>query len=89
MKRFTQILTLLAVVFAVSSCCQKTTVELYDFPAEYEASQMWSVKCGGEDVFVTPTEEPHLASLGCDGKVKLTVEYLAGEVEKVDVRPIA
>ena len=72
MKKLTQILTLLAVAFAVSSCGQKTTVEIYDFPAEYEASQMWSVKCGGEEVFVTPTEEPHLASLGCDGKVKLT-----------------
>ena len=80
---------LLAVVLGASSCGPKTEVEIYNFPAEYEASEMWSVKCGSDDVFVMPTEEPHLASFGCDGKVRLTVEYLAGDVERVDVRPIA
>ncbi|MBR2424828.1 MAG: hypothetical protein IKD05_02640 [Tidjanibacter sp.] len=83
------VVALLAVVLGASSCGPKANVEIYDFPAEYEASEMWSVRCGAEDVFVMPTEEPHLASLGCDGRVKLTVEYLAGDVERVDVRPQA
>ena len=90
MKQKCQIFTLLlAVLFGLSSCGPKANVQIYDFPDEYEASQMWSVKCGGEEVFVMPTAEPHLASFGCDGKVRLTVEYLAGKVEKVDVRPQA
>ena len=70
------VVALLAVVLGASSCGPKANVEIYDFPAEYEASEMWSVRCGAEDVFVMPTEEPHLASLGCDGRVKLTVEFL-------------
>ena len=84
-NKFTILLVLTALV--LTSCGPK--VENYTFDESLEKSEMWSVKVKGEDVYVHPTHQPHVASFGVEEKgVKVVIEHLAAKVESVAVRPL-
>ena len=84
-NKFTIFLMLTALV--LTSCGPK--VENYTFDESLEKSEMWSVKVKGEDVYVHPTHQPHVASFGVEEKgVKVVIEHLAAKVENVAVRPL-
>ena len=70
-NKFTLFLVLTALV--LTSCGPK--VENYTFDESLEKSEMWSVKVKGEDVYVHPTHQPHVASFGVEEKgVKVVID---------------
>ena len=87
MKSNFSLLALVMMAMVLGSCGPK--VEIYEFDKNLEVSEMWSVEVKNKPVYVLPTHQPHVASLGCeeDG-VEIDIEYLAAEVKSVAVRPL-
>ncbi|MBR3681876.1 MAG: hypothetical protein IKD05_03530 [Tidjanibacter sp.] len=46
------------------------------------------MKANDQDVFVYPTPEPHIATFGANGLVKVEIKYHKVNVESVEVRPL-
>lgn len=66
-----------------------TTVKTYNYAPEIMPSIYYSVKANGENCFVFPCSEPHVATFSANGLVKVEIDNLRSTIESVIVRPQA
>ncbi|MBR3853719.1 MAG: hypothetical protein IKM41_04130, partial [Tidjanibacter sp.] len=67
----------------------KTTVKTYEYNPRIIPSIMYSVTANGENCFVYPCSEPHVATFSADGLVEVVVNYNYATIHDVMVRPQA
>lgn len=69
--------------------CSDTRVEIYNYASSVTPSTLYSVRINGNSTLVYRTIEPQIASFGCDGMVKIEVDYQKENISTVAIRPVS
>ncbi len=66
-----------------------TTVKTYKYSTRVVPSTIFGVTANGQNCFVYPCSEPHVATFSADGLVEVVVDCFTTNIESVMVRPQA